>query len=279
MLRNLLLSKRMFLEGVNFAENPDSVSSGLAISLFQDAIEIYIWALIKERNLQAKEGSTFTANIETIQNAGIPLCYVAKIRELNKARVNFKHYGILLDQSEASKFQSIVDEFLRTSCQDHFGLNFDDISLADLISDKEISSKLKEAEELSSQGKYQESIEKAAIARSILFSKLDKYIPTVDRGLREVDDALRRIPEFGASQTFRYLSNYLGALRETTLASLLRLPLKDYVFVNKHLPPAMKFGDGRWQVSHQGLTTYEAATCQKAIVCLINISIRLEAIL
>lgn len=279
MLRNLLLSKRMFLEGVNFAEHPDPVSSGLAISLFQDAIEIYIWALIKERSIPIKEGSSFTANIETIQKAGISLNYVAKIFELNKARVNFKHYGNLPDQNEASKFQSFVDEFLRMSCQDHFGLNFDDISLTDLISDKEVSSKLKEAEELSNLGDFRVSVEKAAIARSILFSKLDRYIPTVDLGLKEVDVVLRRIPDFGASHTFRYLSDYLSALRETTLASLLRLPLKDYVFVKTHLPPAMQFGDGRWQVAHRGLASYDAATCQKAIACLVNISIRLEAIL
>lgn len=277
MLRNLLLSKRMFIEGCNFADRQDAISSGLAISLFQDAIELYIWALIKERNITIKEGASFTANIETIQKSGITLTHVAKIYELNKARVGFKHYGNLPDQNEANKFQSYVEDFLKSSCREHFDLNYDDLSLSDLINDKEISSYLKEAEQCINLDQTQECVSKAAIARSILFSRLDKYIPTVNNGLREMDNALSRLPDFGANRTFKYLSDYLSALRETTLAALLRFPLKDYMLVKNNLPHALRYGDGHWEIVHTR-SKYELATCQKIIACLIDLSIRLESI-
>jgi hypothetical protein len=279
MLKNLLLSKRMFLEGTNNADRPNSFSSGLAISLFQDSVEILVWALIKERNIQVKEGAGFVSNIEAIQKQDIKLNHIAKLYELNKARIGFKHYGNLPDQGEAGKFQLYVEEFLRDSCKQHFGINFDELSLADLISDPEISSLLKESEKLCLDDKFQESIEQAAKARSLIFTRLDKLLPSVDRGLREMDNELRRIPELGGSRAFQYLSNYLSALRETTLASLLRLPMKDFIYLTTHLPSAMRFGDGSWRILHKHQPPTAAETCQKVTSILIDLSIRLEAVL
>ncbi len=95
MLKQLLLCKRLFNEGMTFAKRSDSVSNGIAISLFQDSVEICVWAIIKDKNIQVKDGAPFTGYIEAIQKAGLILPQVAKINELNKARVNFKHYGNL----------------------------------------------------------------------------------------------------------------------------------------------------------------------------------------
>jgi hypothetical protein len=95
MVKQLLLCKRLMAEGVSFAKRTDSVSSGMAISLFEDAVEMFIWAQVKERGIQVKETSSFTANIEALQKTGVSVSYTAKLFELNKARVGFKHYGNL----------------------------------------------------------------------------------------------------------------------------------------------------------------------------------------
>ena len=67
MVKQLLLCKRLMTEGMSFAERSDPVSSGMAISLFQDSVEMFVWALIKERGITVKETSSFTANIEALQ--------------------------------------------------------------------------------------------------------------------------------------------------------------------------------------------------------------------
>ena len=130
MKKQLLLCKRIFLEGSIFAERQDAISCGFAISLFQDSVEMLVWTLIKERSIAVKEGASFTSHLEVIQKAGIPISNIPKILELNKARVGFKHYGNLPAPDEAIKFQAYVEDFLRASFTDHFGENFDDLSLA-----------------------------------------------------------------------------------------------------------------------------------------------------
>ena len=45
----------------------------------------------------------------------ISLPFKVKILELNKSRVNFKHYGNLPDISEAKKFKAYTEEFLTIS--------------------------------------------------------------------------------------------------------------------------------------------------------------------
>lgn len=277
--KNLLLSKRMFLEGSTYTDRSDPISSGLAISLFQDSVEIFIWDLIKEKGIQTKDGSGFVANIDTVLKNGISLKHVAKLYELNRARVGFKHYGNLPDHNEADKFHAYVEDFLRESFQEHFGVSFDDISLSDLISDSEISLTIKQAEKLCSEHKFKESLEEAAKARAIIFSRLDKLLPTVDRGLREMDHELRKIPDASGSRAFHYLTDYLTALRETTIASLLRFPVKDFLILKVYLPSALRFGDDRWQITHTRMTAFNADTCTKSIKILIDLSLRLDATL
>ena len=48
-VKQLFLCKRLFIEGVSFAEHSGVISSSIAISLFQDSVEMYIGNLVKDR--------------------------------------------------------------------------------------------------------------------------------------------------------------------------------------------------------------------------------------
>ena len=146
MLSQLLLAKRLYIEAGTYTERKDAVSCGIAISMLQDACELYIWALIKERSLPWKENAGFTANITTIQNEKIPLPSHAKLLELNKVRVNFKHYGVLPAPDDAKKYQFYVEDFLRSAMLEHFAVNFDDLSIVDLVADANIREHLRSAD-------------------------------------------------------------------------------------------------------------------------------------
>lgn len=278
MVKQLLLCKRLMTEGASFAERPDPVSSGMGISLFQDSVEMFIWALIKERGITVKETSSFTANIEALQKAGVGISHTAKLFELNKARVGFKHYGNLPAADEAGKFQVYVEDFLRTSFKDHFAQDFDDISLIDLVSFPEVRERLKNAESLAVAEEFEKSAMEAGVAKAMLFARLNRFIPHVDRHLRDMDSILNRIPEVRGARTFQYLTDYLELLREASLASLLRLPLQDYTFVQTRLPAASQFGNGEWRAHGVLRCRYDAETCRKAIACLVDISIRMESL-
>lgn len=279
MKKQLLLCKRIFLEGSIFAERQDAISCGLAISLFQDSVEMLVWTLIKERSIAVKEGASFTSHLEVIQKAGIPISNIPKILELNKARVGFKHYGNLPAPDEAIKFQAYVEDFLRASFTDHFGENFDDLSLVDLITFPDVKERLKSAEELVLAGEHAKAMSEAGIAKALLFRRLERFVPTVDRHLRDMDSIIERIPELCGSKAFGYLTGYLELLRETSLAALLRVPLQEYSFVRMQLPSAMQFGDGRWQTHSTGRIKHDESHGRRAISCLVNLSVRMESIL
>lgn len=107
-----LLTKRLFLEACAFAARSDPVAAGLAISMLQDAAEMMVWSVVKDKGLPVKDQSGFVANIEAIAKAGHSLSFVPELHELNKARVGFKHYGNLPAAGEVNKHRSAVEGFL-----------------------------------------------------------------------------------------------------------------------------------------------------------------------
>ena len=269
MTKQLLLCKRLFTEGSAFAERRDPVSCGMAISFFQDSVEMLVWTLIKERCISVKEGASFTSNLESIQKAGISLSNIPKLHELNKARVGFKHYGNLPAPDEAIKFQAYVEGFLRQSLSDHFAQSYDDLSLVDLVSFPDVKERLESAEAFVSSGEHTKAMYEAAIAKVLLFRRLEHFVPRVDHVyLRDTDSNI---------ESLKYLASYLGMLREAALASLLGIPLQDYSFIRRQLPQATQNVGGKWQYSR--VHTYNEAHCRRAITCLVDLSIRMESVL
>jgi len=277
MLPQLLLAKRLYIEASNYADRKDAVSGGIAISMLQDSAELYIWTVIKEHNLVAKDQAGFVANMETIQKAGISLPNSAKLLELNKARVSFKHYGILPATNEARKYQTYVEDFLRTSILEHFKVNFDDLSLVDLVVDAGIREQLKLAETRIKDNEIREAAEELAKAKTLIFMRLQKFIPKVDNNLRDSDKLLNSIGGVHGAKTFNYLSEYLGVLRESCLVAILQLPLDDYSFVRNSLPSASQSMSGKWYLIHSR-GQYTEAECTRALASLVNLCVRLESI-
>ena len=257
MKKQLLLSKRICLEGCEFAERGDSVSSGLAISLFQDAVEMFVWALIKERNLSIKENAQFTTNMDSLSKAGIKLSFIPQMFELNKSRVGFKHYGNLPAVAEAAKFRAYVEEFLRVSFEQCFGLSLEDLSLVDLVVFDDVRGHLKRSEKFVVEAQYIDAIAEAAKAKVILFSKLNRFIPRVGQHL--------------------ILEDEFELLREAVLAALVRIPLQDFAFIMSALPKGSISYSGNVSIG-LGTSSYDAAHCKRAIECLVALSIRMESL-
>ena len=69
MVNQLLLSKWLFMKGEQHCVDNDPVSAGLAISLFQDAIEIFIWSLVKKFDSQVNEKTPFLQYFDKIKQA------------------------------------------------------------------------------------------------------------------------------------------------------------------------------------------------------------------
>lgn len=250
--KQLILSKYLFKKGDDTLKDGSSFSAGLAISLFQDAVEILVWTIAKEYSISVKPADSFEKlldGINKIEKDGktLELAYRARMIELNKARVNFKHYGNLPAASEAEKFRDYVANFLTTTCTDYFNINFNDVTLADIINNDEIRTKIKEAEQCFKDEDIQGSITKCAYAGYLAFNTFDKILPRVDSTFTGSSILPDSDVNRNANVAFRYYGGYMNTLRDLTLASLLKIKVIDYLQFKQIAPQVLRSGNGSFQ--------------------------------
>ena len=281
MVNQLLLSKWLFMKGEQHCIDNDPVSAGLAISLFQDAIEIFIWTLVKKFDAQITEKTSFLQYYDKIKQAPgnenkDELPHKGKILELNKARVNFKHYGILPDPSEAQKFRGYTEDFLRVSFEKFFGEDFDEISLSSLIGFEDVKKHVQIAERKLKEKNYTESATELAKARKLLFDKLDRSIPKVDYNLKRVSNLFNRQAQSDASKIFNYLYNYLNILRSLNIINMCGVSINDYSKIEMILPKANQTMNGKFHITHFK-AMYSKEDIDFSISFIINLSLKIQS--
>ena len=282
MINQLLLSKRLYIIGSNYVDAPDPISAGLAISLFQDSIEILCWSVLKNLDAPVKENTPFTSFFDLVEkapknNESKKLPFKAKILELNKARVNFKHYGNLPDISEAKKFKGYAEEFLRVSFNDFFDADFDSISLSQLIPFDDVRTSIESAQELLKQNKVQDASCEIAKGRTLLFNKFSKFLPEVDYQLRHADQILERVANTSGINIFAYLVQYLNALRNINFVALCGVSIIDYQLIESSLPKTSESVSGKWHYTI--ISDPSADDLRKIINVIINLSMKLGQII
>jgi hypothetical protein len=283
MVKQLLLSKWLFMKGEQCCIDGDPYSAGLAISLFQDSTEIFIWAAIKKLDAQVGEKTPFPQYFDEIIKAPAnkskdELPHKAKILELNKARVSFKHYGNLPDASEAQKFRGYSEDFLRISFERFFNEDFDKISLSSLIKFADVKEYVQKAERKYEEKNYQESATELAKARKLLLDKLDRYIPKVDYNLKSASSLFDRQARSHASDTFNYLYNYLDMLRSLNIINMCGVSINDYAKFKTILPSAHQTMDGKFHISYLK-NRYSKEDVEFSISFIINLSLKIQSVI
>jgi hypothetical protein len=276
MLPQLLLSKRLFLEGRDYSRRGDPVSCGLAISLFQDSVELYLWALIKEQNISVKENSGFTKYLDAIEEKQVTIPFRAKLLDLNKARVNFKHYGILPATEEAIKYLAYTEDFLKDAMEAHFSIDYDTLSIVDLVIYGDVREELKAVERLRIESKLADAASHLAIAKAMLLGRLDKYVPRASKNLADIDRLLNKSLGATGINGFRYITQYLDVMRSFSIASMLQMPLEDFGFLETSLPNVSKTMDGKWHTVFTRMPSLTNEDIQRMLSVVVELSIRIS---
>jgi hypothetical protein len=276
MVPQLLLVKRLFLASGDFVVQTDPVAAGMAISLLQDAVELYVWTLIKERNITVKDQSGFVANLDALRKSGLTMPFTAKLLELNRARVGFKHYGNLPAASEAEKYRAYAEDALRQAMHDHFNIDIDALSMVDLVANPAIRDLLISAQNQINSSALTDAADSLAQARLLAFGLTQKYLPKIDSNLSNIDRVLNQIDGLRGANAFKYITEYLGLLREASLAAMFRLPIEDFAFLRAVLPSAYQTGDGKWHFTHTR-SQYTEVECRRAITAIVGICLNLQA--
>jgi hypothetical protein len=258
----LLLVRYLFQQGQDALAEKGPYSAGLAVSLFQDAIELMAWTIAKEVDAKVSEKAPFESLWDAIKSApknasGKELPLKAKVVDVNKARVGFKHYGNLPAESDVSKFEGYASQFLQIACRDFFGFEFAEISLIDLIQHPTAVGHLRAAEKAIASSDAREALSEIAKAYHYLGKPMGTLVPRLG------NDLSRALPQFGQAARsvapgVKALEDHVGAMRDFVVVTALGIPLLDYFRLRLLLPGVAKFGDGSFQVQWIGLRPVDA---------------------
>jgi hypothetical protein len=172
-MRRLAMIQYTYTMAVDQSHKPEPLNM-VSILLFHDAVELFL-ALASEYLDAGKVGQDFLAYWEAI-NQKLPSKDFGQkdsMNRLNKARANWKHYGIRLSTTEIEDFRTNVATFFRENTPRVFGFAFEEISMVALVQGKEVQDRLLKAEQLSNTGEIKTAIKEIAIAFHDLFYRFE----------------------------------------------------------------------------------------------------------
>lgn len=136
----LLLAKYFYTRGCDILRDGGMFDPGLAVSLFQDAVEIALRACGALVHASPKDKIGFEPLWNEVNKALVAaskpeLRMKIQMDGLNKARVNFKHAGQVTDSRVAETCRIDTGEFLSRLTKEYFGKEFSSLSLVSFVLD------------------------------------------------------------------------------------------------------------------------------------------------
>ena len=171
LIHRLIDIKTLMEHGIIHMEDRDRIGRLLAIHHSHQAIELTL-------RIKAEEFGSNAYNYNQLKDAlkknSIP--HERSLDELNKTRNLVQHYGQIPDQITVIRLVSIARESLIEFWEKQFNIDYFEISLIDLLNDKEIQVTLKKAVTLLKGGKFIESTQQSILAINRNIWKLvDKF--------------------------------------------------------------------------------------------------------
>ncbi|MBP0611040.1 MULTISPECIES: hypothetical protein [Burkholderia] len=268
-LNQLVLCKQLYNEAEGFLSRKESVAYGLAVSVAQDAVELFLRAVIKQLPSNGqKPPEEFIKCMDYIDMAAsgrdasrVP--FRARMSELNKARVNFKHYGLVPNEVDAARLLGYAAQFFETGTPQFFQCEFANISLADLITSPEVRQKVKAAELAEREGDISEAL--GASAEAVELSALALLSRLQPREAGFLPKSLKNILGWdGESEFKRYIGDQFERANRASLTLALSLNMNDLVRFRMLVPSVHKMCGGNF-VRHQRTHSSAAPTADDAI--------------
>jgi len=167
----LMVAKRMYTQGAEHACSNNKLLSGIAVSLFQDSIELALLAAINKNDIDPGRRAEFNTYFELLEKQDIEIPFKQIIRQINNTRIQFKHYGVCPDPSEALRFEEATKAFLDKFLLQCFDLEIEQVSLCSLIEDDDLRFILSRAEANLNSQNITDCLKHLCAAKTVIFSR------------------------------------------------------------------------------------------------------------
>jgi hypothetical protein len=258
---SLLTVRQFAAESYRHVDAATDFGSGLAVSLMQDAVELFLRTAAKEHDIDVPKRAEFEELLALVgRGAPGPVPATGKLRDLNRARIQFKHHGVAPAPAAAHKLVGYGEQFLEKASPLYFGLTLASISLADLVKTPTLRDTLRSAEDALGSEKFGEAMQKSREAYSGANHMLLTGVPTPDGTLPSVANVFNDLQERKALRAgFEYVLRYMGELRTQVVAAGVPIDKKRLAQFNRTAPSIVRTVGGRTSVNYPATQTEKNA--------------------
>ncbi len=282
LIKRLTYIKQLYKIGVAQSNQYESVAV-FSILAFHDSIEMFLKLLAEHKNINASKFS-FLDYWEKIPH----LTLKESMRNLNARRVNIKHKGLLPAKSEIEISRVNAIDFFLQNTKSQFDIDFEEISLIDLITYDAVKEYLTLSQQALEKNKVDDSIENVAYAFDELlhtyesnksywgtspffFGKSTSFISSFHLGISRRDDGLGKLVEFVDSVT-----ESVDALQNAVKIISFGIDYKEYVKFKILTPVVQRFMGGNKSAQIMGNKKWTKENCQFCIDFVIDSALRLQ---
>lgn len=186
LLRRLSIIKLLFKSGIEQSKQSESISF-FSILSFHDSIEMFLKLACEYKQIKSEKLS-FIEYWDSLPH----LTLKESMRNLNSRRVNLKHKGLIPAKIEVEASRINTIDFFEQNTKNTFGIEFDEISLLNLIKFEKTKNLLILSENELNKGNFKESIKNSTIAfEELLEEYKENKIGTWDKNLFNFPDRIR----------------------------------------------------------------------------------------
>ncbi|MGW4529154.1 hypothetical protein [Amycolatopsis sp. NPDC004378] len=156
-------------EGIGQARRAHPMSSAAILS-FHDAVELFYVLALDFMGVQVNPKAGFETLWPDLAKKVPNLSGRRGMERLNKIRVNHKHHGSIPGPQQIADARIDVDAFLTANTQAVFGVDYDTVTMADVVPQQPVRSKVKAAAAAEASGDRREAMGLLAEAFDELFN-------------------------------------------------------------------------------------------------------------
>jgi len=170
-VQRLAFIKHLFNVAVEQSRQPDPLAAASVLT-FHDSIELFLHLACEYLNVNLKTYTPFMGYFDLLE----PYGFTQKVamERLNKSRVDLKHHGLLPHKQDIEGFRASAMNFFIDNTPLVFGIDFENISMINLVTYEETKARLKQAEEHKQKGELEQALVKIAYAFDQLINEFER---------------------------------------------------------------------------------------------------------
>lgn len=273
--------------GIDQSRRPEPFGC-VSLLTFHDVVEMFLQIVAEHFGASQKRAPDFLEYWTLLESVGVKLPQREPMRRFNSARVNLKHRGVRPAHAEIEGFRASAIDFLSENSRNLFGVDFERISLTDLVKSEKVRNSLKNAEAALNQSDWENALGEAKVAFVYAMREYQarpRATPERWRGFSlgnafhapfiasDLETALGR----RGRELIRAIERMSEIFGEAITIVAYNLDFEGYLVFKTHTPVAHEFVGGKVTIEWMASPTADSEIVARCVAFAIDTAIRLES--